>query len=296
MRGARPEAAIEAAIASGGALVRNDRVVVACSGGADSVALAAAIADAVPTMNLTPYLAFIHHGTRDSAWQDECVVLRLGASLGVPVRIAALTGMSGDEATLRDARYAALAGIAQECGANVVATAHHREDQCETVLLALFRGTGPRGIGGMRLRRPLTDDVELVRPLLGVSADALRQYCHTRALPYAVDPTNGDPDIRRNAIRGALEGLRPLFPGLDSAVTRTATILAEEHAQSERALYRKQVRRVLEEQADLRDIDFSHVEAAARTLERGGSGRFHMKPGIELRIERGTIVALERAP
>jgi tRNA(Ile)-lysidine synthase TilS/MesJ len=142
----------------------------------------------------------------------------------------------------------------------------------------------------MRARRSLVDGIELARPLLRIAADELRYACHVHALPYAVDPTNADRSLRRNALRAALESLRPLFPGLDAAVARTAELLAHESAGTQRADVRREVRAALAAQEGLRDIDFEHVEAAVRTIERGGSGRFHMKKGVVLRIEQGIIV------
>ncbi|HVA29135.1 MAG TPA: tRNA lysidine(34) synthetase TilS, partial [Candidatus Baltobacteraceae bacterium] len=218
MRGARPEAAIEQAIERDGVVAKGERVIVACSGGADSVALAAALASVRTPMDLDLTFAYVHHGTRESAWQDECVVLRIGATYGVPVAVLPLTLADRDEAALRDARYEALAHLALDRGASAIATAHHREDQSETVLLALFRGAGIEGLAGMRPRRPLAPGLDLVRPLLHVGAHELRGYAHAHALPYAVDPTNADAELRRNAVREALAALRPRFPGLDAAV------------------------------------------------------------------------------
>ncbi len=246
MRGAKPEAAIEQAIERGGVIRRGDRVVVACSGGADSVALAAALAAVAKPMELQLSLAYVNHGTRESAWQDECVVLRVGATFGVPVDVASLERAESSEEALRDARYAALARIARERRANAVATAHHCEDQSETVLLALFRGTGPDGLAGMASRRPLEENIELVRPLLRIPAEDLRYYCHVHHLPYAVDPTNADRGVPPQCGAGRARCARPLFPGLDAAVARTAELVGEERAASERALFRREVRRVLE--------------------------------------------------
>jgi tRNA(Ile)-lysidine synthase len=291
MRGAKPEASIEQAIERDGVIRRGEHVLIACSGGADSVALVHALASARKPMELQLTLAHINHSTRASAWQDECVVLRIGAAFGLAVRIVALEAGDRDEAALRDARYAALTAIARAAGAPVVATAHHREDQSETVLLALLRGTGPEGLRGMPARRALADGIDLARPLLHIAADELRYACHVHALPYAVDPTNADHGLRRNALRAALASLRPLFPGLDAAVARTAEVLAHEAAGTQRADVRREVRAALAAQDGLRDIDFEHVEAAVRAIERGGSGRFHMKKGVELRIEQGIIVA-----
>ncbi len=237
MRGAKPETALEQSIERDGVIRRGERVVVACSGGADSIALAAALAAVGKPMDLRLSLAYVHHGTRESAWQDECVVLRCGATFGLPVDVVSLDGLDASEEALRDARYAALARIARERKAGAVATGHHCEDQSETVLLALFRGAGPDGLAGIAPRRPLEENIELVRPLLRIPAEDLRYYCHVHSLPYAVDPTNADAGYRRNAVRAALDALRPLFPGLDAAVARTAELVREERKPSERALF-----------------------------------------------------------
>lgn len=289
MRGAKPEAALEQTLERDGVVSRGDRIVVACSGGADSIALAAALAHVAKPMELDLTLAYVNHGTRESAWQDECVVLRIGATFGIPVRVAAIAQGARDEAALRDARYDALLAFARERGANAIATAHHAEDQSETVLLALFRGAGPDGLAGMRARRPLAEGVDLIRPLLRIPSDDLRYYCHVHALPYAVDPTNADASFRRNAVREALGALRPLFPGLDAAVARAADLVGDELSGEPRADLRRQVRDALAGEDALRDVDFTHVEAAVRALERGGSGRFHMKAGLELIIKDGSI-------
>jgi len=289
VRGAHPERALHDAIEKGGVVRAGERIVVACSGGPDSVALAAALAALAPSLDLRLTLAYVNHGTRASAWQDECVVLRIGATFGLPVRAVSLAGDAAGEASLRDGRYAALLAIARETGAAAVATAHHAEDQSETVLLALFRGTGPSGLAGMPARRPLADGVDLIRPLLLQPAGDLLAYCHAEALPYAVDPTNADAELRRNAVRQALTGLRPLFPGLDGAIARAAELAAHEDAATPRAGLRRQVREAVEGDCGLKDVAFAHVEAAVLALERGGSGRFYMKDGVDLIIEAGRL-------
>jgi tRNA(Ile)-lysidine synthase len=294
MRGTHPERALEQTIERGEAIRRGARVLVACSGGADSVALAGALCAVAPRMHLGVELAHVNHGTRESAWQDECVVLWIGAALGVPVKVRGVESAGRDEASLREARYDALAGIARETGATTIATAHHAEDQSETVLLALFRGAGPEGLAGMPDRRPLADGLDLARPLLHATSETLREYCHLRALPYAVDPTNDDRELRRNAVREALAALRPLFPGLDEAVARAALLVGSERENSERANLRRKVRDALAVQESLRDVDFEHIEAAVRALQRGGSGRFHMKAGVTLEVESGRLSAVVR--
>lgn len=289
MRGARPERSLEHAIESGGIIRSGERVLVACSGGPDSVALVGALHALAPRMELTIAAAFVNHGTRTSAWQDECVALALAARYEIPFDAVELQPEKRDEQQLRDARYGALAAIARRRRCGVVVTAHHAEDQSETVLLALLRGAGPSGLRGMRNRRELEPGIDLARPLLGISSETLRAYCHANALPYAVDPTNEQQTLRRNAVREALATLRPVFPGLDRAVARAAELLAHERDATPRAELRRAIRDRLAADRQLRDIDFSHVEAAVRALEEGRTGTFYMKPGVALRIERGSI-------
>jgi tRNA(Ile)-lysidine synthase len=294
VRGARPQREVERAIEAGGVLRRGERVLIACSGGPDSVALTAAMHAVKKPIGISICAAFVNHGLRESAWQDECVVLQVAAQLEIPLEIVALDRVARSEARLRAARYDALIDAANRRRCDVIATAHHAEDQSETVILALLRGAGSTGLSGMRGRRPLAPGVSLARPMIGVAPEALRAYCHAHALPYAVDPTNAQTNLRRNAVREALTVLRPLFPGLDAAVARAAEVVAEERDGSRRAQLRKAVREQLSTEEDLRDIYFVHVEAAVRALEAGRSGTFQMKPGIALRIERGSIEGITR--
>jgi tRNA(Ile)-lysidine synthase len=296
VRGAHPERDVERALERSGVISVGERVLVACSGGPDSVALAAALHTLAKRLNLELRVAYINHALRESAWQDECIVLQIAAQLEVPVDIVTLklSRASPDEQRLRTARYGALMDVAKRRGCSVVATAHHAEDQTETVLLALLRGTGPAGLRGMPKRRRLAPNLDLARPLLRIGSEALRGYCHSRALPYAVDPSNALASIRRNAVREALGALRPLFPALDAAVARAAEVASDERVGSRHAALRASVRAQLCREDDLRDIDFLHVEEAVRALESGRSGTFHMKPGLALRIERGAVTGITR--
>jgi tRNA(Ile)-lysidine synthase len=295
VRGARPEQALVDAIVRDGVLRPNERLVVACSGGPDSIALAWTLA-AARMLELDLRLVYVDHARRRSSLQDECVVANASAVLGIPFEAVSLDGTATGEAQLRDARYEALLDVARRTGANAVATAHHAEDQSETVLLALFRGSGAAGLAGMPARRVLAGKIDLVRPLLGYSAGELREFCHDAGAPYAVDPTNSDESIARNGVREALTALRPLFPQLDRAVSRAAAIAADEAKGSKRAAFRRHVRARVEAECGLDDVDFEHVEAAVRALERGASGRFLLKAGIELEVRDGEIVAVKAAP
>jgi tRNA(Ile)-lysidine synthase len=186
--------------------------------------------------------------------------------------------------------------LAVECGANAIATGHNAEDQTETVLMALFRGTGPAGLAGMPARRPIARGTALVRPFLRIERQRIRAYVQSAGLPYAVDPTNADLWYRRNAVREALAVLRPLFPGLDAAVARAAQVVGDELSGAPEASLRRHVRERLRGHEALRGVDFEHVEAAVRALERGRSGRFSMGCGLEVTIENGELtVHRERA-
>jgi len=277
MRGARPGAFLEGRVRRALRLPPQATIVVAVSGGPDSVALAAVLDRIGRAGDFAVVLAHVNHGRRDSAWQDECVVLALGARLDRPVRIAAVTA-SDAEAALRDARYAALEGIARACGASAVATAHCAEDQTETVLLALFRGSGLDGLAGMPPRRPLAAGIELVRPFLRVTHAELHAELRRTGLPYALDPTNAQARYKRNALRARLDDLRADFPQLDASVARCAEIVRAERSGDERARARKDLRDRLRERDLLRDIPFERIEAA---LDAAPDARVFLKPGVE---------------
>ncbi len=286
MRGARPRAALETLVAERVAARRDDVLVAAVSGGSDSVALASLLARCARRAGATLALAHVNHGLRGRAWQDEAVVLALGTTLGIRAIARSLPPGRAAEARLRDERYATLAAIARELGARRVFTAHHAEDQTESVLLALFRGTGPDGLLGMASTRPLADGIVLERPLLGIEPAALRAYCGYQRLAYAVDGSNDDLAYRRNAVRSALVALRVSFPHLDAAVARCAQILRAEREETPRAALRQRLR--LEVRAvtgDARDVSFERLDAAARALEEETPGRHFLRRGVEAIIE-----------
>ena len=262
---------------------------VACSGGSDSVALAAILHALAKTMRWRLTVAHVNHGVRASAWQDEAVAMRVAADLNLPFKATGLQLQRSDEGAMREARYEALAHLASEARCTVVATGHNAGDQTETVLLALFRGTGLEGLAGMPARRPLAGDVDLARPLIRFERSDLRAYAHSLGLPYVIDPSNQDRELRRNAVRAALGALRPLFPGLDAAVARAAEVVGSEVRAAPAAAVRRQVREALREHEALSGVDFEHVEAAVRALQEGTSGRFFMAPGVELQVSGGEL-------
>ena len=278
MRGARPGAHLDTRVRRAARVIAGSTVVAATSGGPDSVVLAAVLDRIARADGFDVVFAYVNHGTRASAWQDECVVLALGARLERRVHIAAVESRD-DEASLRAARYRALTDIARATRANAVATAHSAEDQTETVLLALFRGTGLDGLAGMPPRRALAEGVDLIRPLLRVTREELRAELGRLTLPYAIDPSNADTRYKRNALRERLDELRADFPDLDAAVARCAEIVRAERSGDQRAAARDDLRRRLRERDLLRDVPFERIEAA---LDAPLQARVFLKPGVAL--------------
>ncbi|MCW2911853.1 MAG: tRNA lysidine(34) synthetase TilS [Actinomycetia bacterium] len=206
-----------------------DLVLAACSGGADSLALAAALAHEAPRRGLRGGGVTVDHGLQEgSAAQADKVTGVLGA-LGLdPVRQVRVTvdrfpGAGGPEAAARRARYAALEQVAQQTGAAAVLLGHTRDDQAETVLLGLARGSGARALAGMPARRG-----RFRRPMLGLSRSALREACLAQRLEPWDDPHNSDPSYARVRVRRhALPALEEaLGPGITEALARSAAQLS----------------------------------------------------------------------
>ena len=212
-----------------GDLEPGDLILAACSGGADSLALAAALAHEAPRMGLRGGGVTVDHGLqKGSAAQAARVVAALGA-LGLdPVRQARVTvdglpGAGGPEAAARRARYTALEQVAHQTGAAAVLLGHTRDDQAETVLLGLARGSGARALAGMPARRG-----RFRRPLLGLSRATLRDACLAQRLDPWEDPHNSDPSFARVRVRRhALPALEDaLGPGIAEALARSAAQLS----------------------------------------------------------------------
>jgi tRNA(Ile)-lysidine synthase len=202
-----------------------DLVLAACSGGADSLALAAAVAFVAPRLGLRAGAATVDHGLQQGSADRARRVADLLAALGLdPVENVAVqvSGSGGPEAAARDARYAALDSVAERTGAMAVLLGHTLDDQAETVLLGLARGSGARSLAGM----PATAG-RYRRPLLRVSRCATRKACAALGLQPWEDPHNCDPAFTRARVRHqALPALEEaLGPGVTEALARTAQLL-----------------------------------------------------------------------
>ncbi|MEU6229373.1 tRNA lysidine(34) synthetase TilS [Streptomyces sp. NPDC047042] len=205
-------------------------VLVACSGGADSMALASALAFEAPKLGLRAGGVTVDHGLQPgSGLRADEVVLRL-TELGLaPVEAISVTvgRDGGPEAAARDARYSALDDAAERHGASAVLLGHTRDDQAETVLLGLARGSGIRSLSGMAaVSGGPGAPGRYRRPFLQLDRQTARKACMVQSLPVWDDPHNADPAYTRSRLRH--EGLpaleKALGKGVVEALARTAQL------------------------------------------------------------------------
>ena len=208
--------------------VRGEHLLIALSGGADSVALACLLARSREECALRLTAAHLNHGLRGSdADADAALCRKLCAKLGIELiegradvpRIAR-DSAQGLEAAARKARYRFLREVRLRCGADRIALAHHLDDQAETVLMHLLRGAGPEGVCGMA-----RVSGDLYRPLLEVRKSALVQYLEATGISWREDATNAVADNPRNALRlNVLPEIEKSYPSAAEAIARYARI------------------------------------------------------------------------
>jgi tRNA(Ile)-lysidine synthase len=210
------------------------RVLVAISGGPDSVALAHLLLALQETGDLlvAGFAHFNHQLRGADADADEAFCRTLAAALGVPIEVgrddvaaaASATGRSTEDMA-RELRYTFLEEAADRRGANAIAIGHSLDDQAETFLLRLIRGAGTRGLGSIRPRAGL-----VIRPLLEVPRADLRQYLAAHSLPFRTDATNADVSIPRNRVRHELIPYleREFSPGISRVLAREAALARED--------------------------------------------------------------------
>jgi tRNA(Ile)-lysidine synthase len=279
----------------------DDRVLVALSGGADSTALLASLAELRDEGRLKEVLALnVDHGLRAGSARDADACALVCERLGVTLRRATVKVAAGNvQASARKARYAALRRAAELAGATVVATGHTRDDQVETVLLRLMRGAGARGLAGIPPRRG-----RIVRPLIDRSRAEVVAYLEERGLPHLEDPTNATPRYLRNRVRAeVIPALRALAPRVEHAMARAADLLRDddralaararrlvdrddvpvERLLAQPVAVRRRVVRVLWWRATGRrdGLEARHVEAVLALLGRGKPARAPLPSGFE---------------
>lgn len=221
--------AVRAALAD---VPRRGRVLVALSGGADSLALTAAVAFEGPRAGIVAESITVDHGLQPGSAEVAARAAAAAEALGLRASVARVevSGAGGPEAAARDARYAALREAALATGASAVLLAHTLDDQAETVLLGLARGSGATSLAGMA---PVRDDgVRWMRPLLAVRRQTTRAACTAQGLEPWDDPHNRDERFARVRVRETVLPTleRELGPGVAEALARTAEQLREDAA------------------------------------------------------------------
>ncbi len=295
---------------------RGETLVVALSGGPDSVALLDALASLARPLGFRLVAAHLDHHLRPGSAEDAAFCGELCARLEVPLRtgsadVQARRGREGGglEQAARRERYLFLRRVREQEGAAAIAVAHTQDDQAETLLLRLLRGAGASGLAGMRLRRG-----DLVRPMLGVTRAEVLAHLRERGLACREDPSNAQLVHLRNRVRHELlPYLASHFnPRVKEALARTAGLLAGEAAylrgEAERvlarvardeadalvvpraplarippALARVVIRRALARAGGLRRVAAVHVERVLRLVRSPApSGRRLALPGGRL--------------
>ncbi|UTX54845.1 tRNA lysidine(34) synthetase TilS [Leucobacter aridicollis] len=230
--------AVRPTLAALGGVGKDDALaLVGLSGGADSLALAAAVAAEAGQAGVRAGAVIVDHALQSGSKRvaDSAAAQARGLGLApVVIRRVEVAAAGGPEAAARDARYGAFVTVAAELGAAAVLTAHTRDDQAEQVLLALARGSGTRSVAGIPSSRPLSDGVDLLRPLLGetwkITRATTEAACAELGLTPWNDPHNLDASYARVRVREtALPTLaRELGPGVVAGLARSADLARED--------------------------------------------------------------------
>lgn len=310
-------------------------LIVALSGGPDSSALLLALAEGRERTGWQPRAVHVDHRISNErqrrAFRETAARAAALARVPLDIRFADAPARAreqriGIEAAAREVRYEALAAAARQLGATVVAAAHTRNDQAETVLLHIVRGAQLDGLAGMRPLAPLPyaqgePPLRLARPMLDLTRDDARAICAAWGFEPAEDPANDDPEPLRNRLRHQLlPRLRGLNPQLDAALARLAEGAAADRAFLDQAAaaaleglerdaagswpraelaalhpaLRRRVLRLLAAGAGL-ELSAERTAAAERLLERD-SGEVQLGAGVSLRLRRGRLALVRRTP
>ncbi|HAN30485.1 MAG TPA: tRNA lysidine(34) synthetase TilS [Myxococcales bacterium] len=197
-----------------------DRILLACSGGLDSMATAAVLEALRPSLGHELVLGHVDHGLQPNG-PALAVITQWGERAEIPVMVDRLTLKMGSDlqGRAREARYAALQQMMEKSNANRIVTAHHADDQAETFLMRASRGAGLEGLSAIRRRRG-----HVVRPMLTTTRTALLDFATAQGLSWWQDPSNSDPRWTRNRIRNeVMERLQQAIPSAISGIGQSAS-------------------------------------------------------------------------
>ncbi|MEH2387786.1 MAG: tRNA lysidine(34) synthetase TilS [Nostoc sp.] len=251
---------------------RNHRLLVAVSGGQDSLCLIKLLLDLQSRWGWHLGIAHCDHRWRSDSQANAHHVENLAKTWGTSFYLETAIAPVNSEAAARDWRYQALSAIAQANNYQYIVTGHTASDRAETLLYNLIRGTGADGLQALTWQRPLTPEIMLVRPLLEIRRIQTEQFCQEFKLPIWEDSTNQDLQYARNRIR------QELLPYL-------------------RENFNPQVESALAQTAELLQAEVEYLEKAAQELRDGALGMGHEEdfliPLLPLRLNRRV---LQKAP
>lgn len=274
---------------------RRDRLLIAVSGGPDSMALLTVLWELVPRLELHLEVATVNHGLRSDASTEIALVAERAAALGLvhhvlPVDVAgarrsAAAGRAGIQESARRLRLGALAELAERRGLRRVALGHQADDQAETVLFRILRGTGLRGLAGIPYRRD-----PFVRPLLDVTREDALRYLRKRSVPFATDPSNEDRRYARSRIR---HDVLPLLRRENPRVAEALRLLARSAAAA--GTERDEVAAAIAA-AEVEGLHLPRRTALAvcEAGRQGGTRRFDV-PGGHVTVSYGRLVVTRAA-
>lgn len=311
-------------------LQSGDKIVIGLSGGVDSVGLFLVLNELKELLGLKLYPVYIHHHLREDADEDVVFCQNLSKGFGydlktIHVDVKAYAGQNkvSIEDGARTLRYTALKSYLKEIQGHKIAVAHHMDDQAETILYRLIRGSGLLGLTGMQAQNE-----SIIRPLLSVTKDELVDYVCKKETGYREDKTNQDTKFMRNKIRHELlPQLKEYNPNIVEVLTRSGRIFTEEEEligeeaqkladrlvkvhKDERGrrvtldleklselhiAYQKRLLRIALEKlmGNLKNIEYIHIESLVELIDRQSGKEVTLTKGIRAKKEYGTMV-LER--
>lgn len=293
-------------------LSAGDHVLAALSGGPDSVCLLTILNKLKAEYSFVLSAAYIDHGLRpDEAPLEIDIAKKLCNSLNMPFSVKAVDVKSyaknlklGKQQAARQLRYEALEGIALDISANKLAFGHNADDQAETILMRLIRGSGPTGLSGIPpARKTNIRNLQIIRPLIEIKRAAIEKFLSTEKIPFIVDSSNLRNDYIRNRIRHFIvPEIKKINNGFIETISKTSDIFRDEERYFEMlvtktlmklitrktedtielfsapmegmdtAILRRVIRRAIDETKGLCGIGFVHIEDIINLIKSGKSG------------------------
>ncbi len=309
----------------------DETVVVGLSGGPDSVCLVTVLHALAPVLNLKLHAVYVDHSLRPDETPAEIefasdLCLKLDIPFSVR-QVAAKLHAEEEGLSLQDAartlRYQALGEAASEAGGDKIAVGHNLDDQAETFLMHILRGSGPRGLSGIP---PVRDNI--IRPLIEIERKEIERFLDNGGISYVIDSSNLKNDYMRNQLRASImPALKEINPGIADTISRTAEILRDEDRYLEilvtktlmklitrkaddlielflaplesmdRVILRRVLRRAIDATEGLRGIAFKNVEDVISLIKTGSAGdRLYLPREVRVIKKYSTLLLTSEPP